>query len=182
MEENLLVVEVGTGGGSGSTAAIHRALVKSERRFCLLGYEGDPELARLASGQWRDADDVQVVNEYFMAPEDVERTIRPHVRMEDRAAYLPEFEKLASQANHLSTTPPGPIGLLFIDSVRYTHLAIVRAAMPWLRPKTVVLMEDDIPGYGELAILESELTLCDIAKHEIGGHSWPLVQFRVVQG
>jgi hypothetical protein len=40
-------------------------------------------------------------------------------------------------------------------------------------------MEDDIPGYGELAIVESELELRDVARHEIEGHPWPVVEFRV---
>jgi predicted O-methyltransferase YrrM len=105
--------------------------------------------------------------------------VKPRVAPADREAYLPEFDAVAKAENFLETAPPGPIDLLFVDSVRYTHLAILRAAAPWLRPETVVVMEDDIPGYGELAIVESELELRDVARHEIGGHQWPLVEFRI---
>ena len=40
-------------------------------------------------------------------------------------------------------------------------------------------MEDDIPGYGELAIVEGELDLRNVARHAIDKHPWPLVEFRV---
>lgn len=175
----LLVVEVGTGGGKGSTVAIHRALTATGRPFRLVGYEGDAELASLATEHWNGTEEVQVVNEYFMQRDDIERVVKPRVAPADREAYLPEFAAVATVENFLATPPPGPIDLLFVDSVRYTHLAILRAAAPWLRPGTVVVMEDDIPGYGELAIVESELDLQDVARHEIGGHQWPLVEFRI---
>jgi predicted O-methyltransferase YrrM len=175
----LLVVEVGTGGGKGSTVAIHRALLATGQPFRLVGYEGNAELASLASEHWHSSDEVQVVNEYFMHREDIDRAVKPRVAPADREAYLPEFDAVATAVNFLATTPPGPIDLLFVDSVRYTHLAILRAAMPWLRPETVLMMEDDIPEYGELAIVKSEFELRDVATHEIEGHPWPLVEFTI---
>lgn len=178
-ERTRIVVEVGTGGGRGSTVALHRALTAGGRAFQLVGYEGDAELALLATRHWSGTDNVRVLNEYFMQREDIEGAVKPRVAPEDRAAYLPEFDAVAEAENFLTTPPPGPIDLLFIDSVRYTHLAILRTARPWLRPETVVVMEDDIPGYGELAIVESELELRHVARHEIEGHPWPLVEFRV---
>jgi predicted O-methyltransferase YrrM len=177
-----IVVEVGTGGGRGSTVAIHRALAAQDCSFQLIGYEGDVELAALAARHWQEADDVRVVNEYFMHREDIELAVKQRVAPGDREFYLPEFDSVAKRENFLSTTPHGPIDLLFIDSVRYTHLAILCAATPWLQPRTIVLMEDDIPGYGELAIVEREFELLDVARHEIAGHQWPLVEFRIERG
>jgi predicted O-methyltransferase YrrM len=174
-----LVVEVGTGGGRGSTVALHRALAASGARFQLLGYEGNAELARLATDHWHDRPDVRVVNEYFMHRADIDAAITHWVAEDDRDAYLPVFGELAQAENFLATAPPGQIDLIFIDSVRYTHLAILRAAAPWLGPESVVLMEDDIPGFGELAIVEQELELRGIARHELPGHQWPLVEFQV---
>jgi predicted O-methyltransferase YrrM len=181
-EQERLVVEVGTGGGRGSTVAIHRALAASNCPVRLVGYEGDSELAMQASRYWRDAQEVEVVNEYFMSREDIDLVVKPWVAPADRDAYLPEFDALETKPNFLVTLPPGPIDLLFVDSVRYTHLAIMRAAAPWLQPETLVVMEDDIPGYGELANVESEFELLKVARHEIGGHQWPLVEFRIVTG
>ena len=178
-ERQRIVIEVGTGSGRGSTVAIHRVLAACDSKFQLVGYEGDPKLAAGASRYWRDVDDVQVVNEYFMRREDIDLEVKPRVAPDDRASYLPTFDAVARAANFLATPPSGPIDLLFIDSVRYTHLAILRAAAPWLQPGTVVVMEDDIPGYGEVAIVESELELRDVAKHVIQGHPWPLVEFRI---
>jgi hypothetical protein len=174
-----IAVEVGTGGGRGSTVAIHRALSAGGCPFELVGYEGDAELAALASRHWNEAPNVRVINEYFMRREDIGLTVKPRVAPADRDSYFPEFDAVAERENFLATPPPGPVDLLFIDSVRYTHLAIVNAAVAWLRPETVVVMEDDIPEYGELAIVESEFELRDVAKHEIGGHQWPLVEFRL---
>jgi predicted O-methyltransferase YrrM len=176
-----VVVEVGTGGGRGSTAAIHRALTARKCPFRLVGYEGDAELAMHASQYWSKADDTEVVNEYFMHREDIDSEVKPRVAEADRAVYLPEFDAVARAENFLATPPPGPIDLLFIDSVRYTHLAIIRAAQSWLRPETLIVMEDDIPGYGELAIIESEFELRNVDRHEIRGHPWPFVEFRVAQ-
>lgn len=172
-----LVIEVGTGGGKGSTVAIHRALTSSGHPFRLLGYEGDADLARDASRYWNDTANVQVVDEYFMRREDVQDAVTARVAPSDRDSYLPEFAALVTRENFLATTPPGPIDLLFVDSVRYTHLAILRAAAPWIRAETVVLMEDDIPEYGELTILESEFALRDVTRHEVEGHPWPFVEF-----
>ncbi len=174
-----LVVEVGTGGGEGSTVAIHRPLTAADCSFELIGYEGDAGLAAQAARHWSDDGDVRVVNEYFMHREDLDRAVKPHIAPDDRDVYLPEFEAVAAKENFLATTPPGPIDLLLIDSVRYTHLAILRAAAPWLRPETVVVMEDDIPGYGELAIVETELELRDVVRHELEAHPWPVVEFRL---
>jgi len=177
-ERERIVVEVGTGGGRGSTVAIHRALSAHGCPFRLIGYEGDAELATLASRHWRKAPEVRVVNEYFMRREDIDAAVMPRIAPAERDSYLPEFDAVAKKENFLATVPPGPVDLLFVDSVRYTHLAILRAAAQWLRPETVVLMEDDIPEYGELGIVESEFELRDIVRHEIGGHQWPLVEFR----
>jgi predicted O-methyltransferase YrrM len=174
------VVEVGTGGGRGSTVAIHRALTASNCRFQLFGYEGNPELALHASQYWSSAQDVHVVNEFFMHREDIEVMVKPRIAPADRASYLPHFEAVAATGNFLATPPPSPIDLLFVDSVRYTHLPILRAAEPWLQAETVVVMEDDIPELGELAIIKSELELRKVATHETGQSLWPFVEFRVV--
>lgn len=173
-------VEVGTGGGKGSTAALHRALETAGCPFQLVGYEGDPELAALASQHWSDTPAIRVVNEYFMRSEDIETLVKPRIASSDLPAYEPVFAAVATAENFLATPPPSPIDLLFIDSVRYTHVAILRAAQPWLGPETAIVMEDDIPGYGELAIVESEFDLQAVARHELEGHPWPLVEFRIV--
>jgi len=178
-ERERVVVEVGTGGGRGSTVAIHRALSAHGCPFQLIGYEGDAGLAALASNHWSDAHNVRVINEYVMRREDLDLTVKPRVAPEDRDSYLPEFDAVATKGNFLTTYPSGPIDLLFIDSVRYTHLAILRAAAPWLGLKAFVVMEDDIPNYGELAIIETEFELRDVGRHEISGHQWPLVEFRL---
>lgn len=177
-EKKRIVIEVGTGGGRGSTVAIHRGLTAGSYGFQLIGYEGDAELAMLASQYWRGIENVQVVNEYFMHRDDIDLAVRPHVKPNDRDSYLPRFDAVATAENFLESAPPGPIDLLFIDSVRYTHLAILRAAAPWLRGDTVVIMEDDIPGYGEFTTVKSEFRLREVAAHEIRGQ-WPIVEFRI---
>jgi hypothetical protein len=180
-EPEWLVVEIGTGGGKGSTVALHRALVAAGHHFQLIGYEGDGELAAQASEYWRHAPNVHVVHEYFMRREDLELAVRPRIAPSDRKTYLPVFDAAAQAQNFLSTEPPRSIDLLFIDSVRYTHLAILRACREWLQAETVIVMEDDIPGYGELAIVESEFALRGVKKYEIRGHPWPLVEFRIAR-
>jgi hypothetical protein len=179
-DRDRLVVEVGTGGGRGSTAAIHRALTARNRRFHLVGYEGDGELASLAASYWSDAPEVRVVNEYFLHPEDIDAAVKPLVVPDERDSYVPWFDARRG-ARFLETPPPGLIDLLFIDSVRYTHLAILRTALPWLSTETVIVMEDDIPGYGELAFIESEFDLRKVRRHEIAEHPWPLVEFKLAR-
>jgi predicted O-methyltransferase YrrM len=173
-----MVIEVGTASGRGSTVAIHRALTASNCRFQLVGYEGNSELASHASEYWRSVENVRVVNEYFMRRGDIDLAVKPHVKPNDRGSYIPEFDVVATAENFLVTAPPSLIDLLFIDSFRYTHLAILRAAKPWLRPDTVVVIEDDIPGYGEFTLIKSEFKLRQVTAHEIRG-MWPLVEFRI---
>jgi predicted O-methyltransferase YrrM len=179
-ERGRLVVEVGTGGGRGSTAAIHRALTARNHRFQLVGYEGDGELAQRAATYWEDVPEVRVVNEYFMHPGDIDQAVKPLVAPKERDSYFPWFEA-RRDGKFLETPPPGPIDLLFIDSVRYTHLAILRTALPWLAKESVVVMEDDIPDYGELAFIESEFKLRKVRRHEISEHPWPLVEFKLAR-
>src|SRR5438874_13758769 len=83
-ERKQLVVEVGTGGGQGSTVALHRVLTASLSPFRLIGYEGNSELAASASRYWNDTPDVQVVNEYFMHREDVDLAVKARVAPEVR--------------------------------------------------------------------------------------------------
>jgi predicted O-methyltransferase YrrM len=180
-ERRRFAIEVGTGGGRGSTVAMHRALKACGCPFQLVGYEGDAELAADASRFWRNTEDVQVINEYFMRSEDLDLAVKPRIQPADRASYLPEFAAVAAKNNFLETSPQGLIDLLFIDSVRYTHVAIVRAAVPWLQSETTIVMEDDIPDYGELAIVQSEFDLRDVIRHEIEGHPWPLVEFKLAR-
>jgi predicted O-methyltransferase YrrM len=179
-ERGRLVIEVGTGGGRGSTAAIHRALTARNHRFQLVGYEGDGELAQQAATYWEDVPEVRVVNEYFMHPGDIDQAVKPLVAPKERDSYFPWFDA-RREGKFLETPPPGPIDLLFIDSVRYTHLAILRTALPWLAKESVVVMEDDIPDYGELAFIESEFKLRKVRRHEISEHPWPLVEFKLAR-
>jgi predicted O-methyltransferase YrrM len=179
-ERGRLVIEVGTGGGRGSTAAIHRALTARNHRFQLVGYEGDGELAQQAATYWEDVPEVRVVNEYFMHPGDIDQAVKPLVAPKERDSYFPWFDA-RRDGKFLETPPPGPIDLLFIDSVRYTHLAILRTALPWLAKESVVVMEDDIPDYGELAFIESEFKLRKVRRHEISEHPWPLVEFKLAR-
>ena len=179
-DRDRLVVEVGTGGGRGSTAAIHRAFTARHPRFQLVGYEGDGELASQAASYWSDTPEVRVVNEYFMRPGDIDSAVKPLVVPDERDSYVPWFDARRG-ASFLETPPPGPIDLLFIDSVRYTHLAILRTALTWLSTETVIVMEDDIPDYGELAFIESEFELRKVRRHEIAEHPWPLVEFKLAR-
>jgi hypothetical protein len=123
---------------------------------------------------------VRVVNEYFMHPGDIDQAVKPLVAPKERDSYFPWFEA-RRDGKFLETPPPGPIDLLFIDSVRYTHLAILRTALPWLAKESVVVMEDDIPDYGELAFIESEFKLRKVRRHEISEHPWPLVEFKLAR-
>jgi predicted O-methyltransferase YrrM len=174
-----IAIEVGAGGGKGSTVAIHRALTSCTCPFELVAYEGDVELAAEASRFWSATRNVRIIAEYFMRRDDLELAVKPRIAPADQDSYLPEFAAVAAKDNFLGTPPPGPIDLLFIDSVRYTHVAILRAAVPWLRSETTILMEDDIPDFGELAIVESEFDLRDVTRHRIAKHPWPLVEFRL---
>ena len=106
--------------------------------------------------------------------------MKPLVVPDERDSYVPWFDARRG-ASFLETPPPGPIDLLFIDSVRYTHLAILRTALTWLSTETVIVMEDDIPDYGELAFIESEFELRKVRRHEIAEHPWPLVEFKLAR-
>ena len=68
-ERKRLVVEVGTGGGQGSTVALHRVLTASNSPFQLIGYEGNSELAGNASRHWNDTPEVRVEDLNFDQPD-----------------------------------------------------------------------------------------------------------------
>jgi len=178
-DRSLNIVEVGTGSGKGSTISVYEAAKRLGQPFTLTGYECNPDLYQRAADQWKNVNEVRIVHEFFMAQSDFSSRVYPHILPGDQEEYRRTFQKYESATNFFSTPPATPVDLLVIDSVRYTHLAAVTCAQPFLSVHSIVVMEDDIPDYGETKILERHLALKDLNHHPIANHDWPIVSFRL---
>ncbi len=69
--------------------------------------------------------------------------------------------------------------IIFIDSIRYSHAGIVNTILDLKMNNAVVVMEDDIPGYGELKIIEKYFSLSKLKKFRCYPHQWPYLLFKV---
>jgi hypothetical protein len=175
------MVEVGTGAGKGSTMSVYSALKRGAQEFLLYSYEGDRVLAGLAKNVWRESVNVKIINEFFMQKTDIGPLILPFLSPDDRVRYEKVFASYMRRKNYLRTIPPAPVDLLFIDSVRYTHLPIIRQATRFLHPGSLVLIEEDIPDRGERGIIERFYELSNVREFQVSGSMWPFCAFHIAK-
>jgi hypothetical protein len=120
-----------------------------------------------------------VINEFFMNSLDIEKQVQDLISPHDREPYLKTFAKYRDASNFFRTEPPSPVDFFFIDTVRYTHLAAIKLAMTYSHKHTRVLMEDDIPDYGETKILKEHTGITAFEPHTVKGCQWPFVLFDI---
>jgi predicted O-methyltransferase YrrM len=180
LKRTINILEVGAGSGKGSTVSLFRAAQRAGLPFTITSYECDRSLFEMAVQHWQGTKEVRLINEFFMQRSDLQDKVLCHILPEDAESYRATFQRYEqSSTNYFHTKPPVPIDLMFIDSVRYTHLPAVVLGRRFLRQNGVVLMEDDIPDFGETRILEKHLALKDAKRCRLSSHHWPFVSFRL---
>jgi hypothetical protein len=152
-----------------------RALEQVGREFSLYSYEPDVKMHRMAAQFWRNDPRVRVINEFFLKPGDIETIILPLI---SDAQYVETYRRYRDMRTMLSTLPRERADLVFVDSVRYSHLAILLNVLPVSHPDCWYLVEDDIPDLGELAFLRRHLEISGLEVHRLGNHQWPILVFQ----
>jgi len=69
--------------------------------------------------------------------------------------------------------------IIFIDSIRYSHAGIINTILDLNMNDAIIIMEDDIPDYGELKIIEEYFSISNLKKFRCYPHQWPYISFKV---
>jgi hypothetical protein len=183
LKDEITVVEIGTAFGDSSTRSLHRNLKNTGKKFSLIGYEPMDICYDKAMSIWGEVQDVHLEKKYFLtenaiafykdaiALENLEPPIRENVLKDIDI----NSEMLVKEFRHKPD-------FIFIDSIRYSHLAIVKSIVELdLHKNATIIMEDDIPGFGETAIIQKHFKLRNINRHRCYPHQWPFVTYQIIQ-
>lgn len=173
-------IEIGTAFGDSSTKVIYKELNKSSKNFQLIGFEPIDEIFKSADSRWKNVVNVKILKNYFLSEQSINFLIEVIKReIKDDSILQNNID------NYLNIRPenfvdkkslPAP-SIIFIDSIRYSHVAILNTIWEFGMNDAIIIMEDDIPGYGELKIIEKYFSLHNLQKIRCYPHQWPYISF-----
>lgn len=183
LKDSIIVLEIGTAFGDSSTKSLYRNLKSSGKKYSLIGYEPMSTCYDKAMSIWSGVEDVHLEKKYFLT-ENAIAFFKKTIELENLGPTLKE--------NILKNVDIDPSMLLkefhykpdfiFIDSIRYSHLAIVKSIVDLgLHKNAIIIMEDDIPGFGETAIIQKHFKLKNMNRHRCFPHQWPFVTYQITQ-
>jgi len=182
-KDKVTVLEIGTAFGDSSTKSLFRNLKNSGKEFFLTGYEPMDVCYDKALTIWKDIQNVEIVKKYFLTENAITffkkaittESLEPELKENLLRNFDISSEMLVTE---FSTKPD----LIFIDSIRYSHLAIVKSIVDLgLHQNAIIVMEDDIPGFGETAILQKYFKPENINIHRCYPHQWPFVTYQITK-
>lgn len=182
-KDKIIVLEVGTAFGDSSTKSLFKNLKSSGKNFFLLGYEPMDICYNKAVTIWSEIEDVEIVKKYFLT-ENAIKFFKDAIVMENlepaiKDNVLKNFDINPEMLVKEFSYKPD---FIFIDSIRYSHLAIVKSIVDLgLHKNAIIIMEDDITGFGETAIIQKHFKLQNINKHRCYPHQWPFVTYQIAQ-
>jgi hypothetical protein len=181
--DKITVLEIGTAFGDSSTKSLFRNLKSSGKEYFLLGYEPMDSCYTKATSIWSGVEGVRIEKKYFLTQNAI-TFFKQAIALEDlepavKRDFLKSFEIESGMLVHEFHWKPD---FIFIDSIRYSHLAIVRSIVDLgLHQNATVIMEDDIPGFGETAIIQKHFQLKNVNRHRCYPHQWPFVTYQITQ-
>ena len=181
-KESINFFEIGTAYGDSSTKVIYKKLSNTGKKFCLTGFEPVDEIFKVAADNWKDFKNVKIMKNYFLSADSIKFMVDvikkemtdPLILQNNIKNYLGiPIEQLVTK-----DLLPKP-AVIFIDSIRYSHAGIVNTILDLNMNDAVIIMEDDIPGFGELKIIEKYFSLSNLKKFRCYPHQWPYISFTV---
>jgi predicted DNA-binding ArsR family transcriptional regulator len=179
-KDNINFFEIGTAYGDSSTRVIYKELNKAGKKFQLTGFEPIDEIHKTAVNRWKDFNNVKILKNYFLSTDSVKFLVEV-IKKE-----ITDGQTLKNNIYNYLTIPSEFLvertllsspSIIFIDSIRYSHVGIVNTIMELELNDAVIIMEDDIPNYGELRIIEKYFKLSNLKKFRCYPHQWPYISF-----
>lgn len=182
-KDKITVLEIGTAFGDSSTKSLFRNLKNSGKKYFLIGFEPMDICYDKAVTIWNEIPDVEIVKKYFLTENAIEffkeAITTENLETELKENLLTNFDINSEMLVKEFGDRPD---LIFIDSIRYSHLAIVKSIVDLgLHQNAIIVMEDDIPGFGETAIIQKYFKLENINKYRCYPHQWPFVTYRITK-
>ena len=177
------VLEIGTSDGGVSTHIIYDYFYSKNHKINFYSYEGITDLFNVANKRWGNIKNVKIINKFFSNKEciknitinDVKKSGDPNLNN-----YLKQYEKSLLNKNYESKINYKP-DIIFIDSWRYSHSAIVKKCLEFSDESTLFIMEDDIENFGELKLLKERFNLINLVKIQKIENNWPYIIFNIKQ-
>jgi hypothetical protein len=181
-KESINFFEIGTAYGDSSTKVIFKELNKTGKKFQLTGFEPVNEIHTAAAARWKGYSNVKILKNYFLSPDSIPflvKVIKKEIS-DDQTLQNNIKNYVSLPLNQLVTRNllPAPT-VIFIDSIRYSHAGIVNTILDLKMNDAIIVMEDDIPDYGELKIIKKYFTLGNLKKFRCYPHQWPYISFTI---
>lgn len=189
-ENEIKVLEIGTGEGANSTKILYNFFQKHNKNFKIVSYEGMFELYSRANRLWSLTDNVFIMNEYFVKKNDINELLIPSLPdyiedyRETNDRFKRKYKSVMTSNDNFFTSIDFVPDVIFVDSSRFMHLPIINLCyeISKTNPKTLFIMEEDyyIDGnYGELEIIQKHFNLRNVVKYKKGSWQWPFVSFNI---
>ena len=132
-------------------------------------YEGITDCYEKAISFWetRDESNIKIINKFFCDKEDIENLVMPNIigegRIMTREHYVTNYTKILETGifeGDIDYTPD----IIFIDSWRFCHAAIVNKCKKYCNEDTIFIVEDDFRTYGEEEILKRYFDLKNLKR------------------
>lgn len=180
-EESINFFEIGTAYGDSSTKVIFGKLLNTGKKFMMTGFEPINEIHKVAAERWKNYDNVEILKNYFLSSasikflvEVIKKEIADDLTLQNNIKNYLSIPLEFLVKRELLRKPD----IIFIDSIRYSHAGIVNTICELNLNDAVIVMEDDIPDYGELKIIEKHFSLTNLKKFRCYPHQWPYISFR----
>jgi|TARA_B110001469_G_C9621447_1_gene309725 hypothetical protein len=189
-ENNINILEIGTGKGQNSTLIIYNFFKNKNLDFNLISYEGDNKYFNIANKYWKNNDKVKIINEFFTKKEDIKSLLIPNLPeyiidyKETNIRFINKYLKLYNNFKNPFTNNINIPDIIFIDCSRFMHLPIINLCYELFNsnPECIYIIEDDYfinNIYGELNIIQKYFKLDIIKKYEKKTWQWPFVIFKI---
>lgn len=182
------ILEIGTGEGKNSTVILNKFCKENFSSYKLISYEGEKSYYIRAKKFWNKNPNVTIINEYFsnkfdindLVVKNIPDFIKDYNETGDRIKN--KYIKLSNTNTNYFTNINFVPDIIFIDSSRFMHIAIINLCHQILKEKkdTLIIMEEDYfvnNQYGELDIIEKYFNLKNVIKYSKGSWQWPFVSF-----
>jgi len=180
--DKIKMFEIGTAYGDSSTIAIWKQLKKNQKGFSLFCFEPVEEIFEVAQRNIKHLTNTYVLQKYFLSTESV------NFFLMRASKYIHDTKNLEGIKNVYKGINPNELitidnleipNIVFIDSIRYSHFAIVKTLNEFNK-NIRVIMEDDIPSFGELKIIQEEFNIKNVKYYRCFPHQWPFVAFNLI--
>jgi hypothetical protein len=151
------ILEIGTGYGDGSTRVLNQIMTETGHKYFINSYEGVQECFDKANKLYLNSATTKIHNEFFIKKIDIIEMVIPNI-LDDKPPltkehYINTYHKYLLQENYAGNIEYIP-DIIFIDSVRFSHLGIINKCKQYCNENTIFIMEEDFAfegsglGYG----------------------------------